>query len=77
MDKINNAIGCEVTDCMFNCDGKNCTLDHIMVGNACDCGCLCGDSGRAVWQLGRARHVRARSLPVVLHRLSAPSRYLA
>ena len=35
--KINQSIGCEVSDCMFNCDGKNCTLDKIVVGNTCDC----------------------------------------
>lgn len=44
MDRINHAIGCEVSDCMFNCEGKNCTLDRIMVGNTCDCSadkCTC------------------------------------
>ncbi len=47
MEKINRSIGCEVSDCMFNCDGKNCTLDHIMVGNNCDCdaeSCTCCES---------------------------------
>ena len=44
MNKINNAIGCEVTECMYNCDGKNCTLDKITVGNDSTCEaerCLC------------------------------------
>ncbi len=37
MEKVNHAIGCEVFDCMYNCNGKNCTLEHIVVGNTCDC----------------------------------------
>ena len=44
MNKINNAIGCEVTECIFNCDGKNCTPDKITVGNDCNCdaeSCTC------------------------------------
>ena len=44
MEKINKSIGCEVSDCMFNCDGKNCTLDKITVGNDCNCdaeSCTC------------------------------------
>lgn len=49
MNKINQAIGCEVSDCMYNCDGKNCTLDRIMVGNTCDCDaekCTCCENYR-------------------------------
>ena len=39
MNKINNAIGCEVSECMFNCDGKNCTLDKITIQDIVDdCG---------------------------------------
>ena len=37
MNKVNQSIGCEVSECMFNCEGKNCTLDKIVVGNTCDC----------------------------------------
>lgn len=49
MNKINQAIGCEVSDCMYNCDGKNCTLDRITVGNTCDCDaekCTCCENYR-------------------------------
>lgn len=49
MDKINHAIGCEVSDCKFNCEGKNCTLDRIMVGNTCECDaekCTCCENYR-------------------------------
>ena len=35
MEKVNCAIGCEVSECVFNSEGKNCTLDRIVVG----CGC--------------------------------------
>ena len=44
MNKVNQSIGCEVSECMFNCEGKNCTLDKIVVGNTCDCdaeSCTC------------------------------------
>ena len=37
MDRCNHSIGCEVTECMFNCEGRNCSLDKITVGNTCDC----------------------------------------
>ena len=37
MDKINHAIGCEVSGCMYNCEGKNCTLDRIVVGHTRNC----------------------------------------
>ena len=50
MKKINQAIGCEVSDCMFNCEGKNCTLDKIVVGNTCDCEadkCTCCENYRS------------------------------
>ena len=49
MDKINHSIGCEVSDCMFNCEGKNCTLDHIVVGSTCACdaeSCTCCENYR-------------------------------
>ena len=35
MEKINHSIGCAVCDCMYNCEGKNCTLDSIQVGCCC------------------------------------------
>ena len=35
MEKVNRAICCEVSECVFNSEGKNCTLDRIVVG----CGC--------------------------------------
>ena len=41
---INSSIGCEVSACKYNCDGKNCTLDDIRVGNNCNCedgACTC------------------------------------
>ena len=44
MKKINQAIGCEVSDCMFNCEGK------IVVGNTCDCEadkCTCCENYRS------------------------------
>lgn len=28
-------IGCEVADCMYNKNGKHCSLDNICVGNDC------------------------------------------
>lgn len=49
MNQINQSIGCEVSECMFNCDGKNCTLDKIVVGNTCDCdaeSCTCCENYR-------------------------------
>ncbi len=35
MQNINTCIGCDVNDCKFNVEGKNCSLSHIHVG----CGC--------------------------------------
>ena len=49
MDKINHAIVCEVSGCMYNCEGKNCTLDRIVVGNTCNCdadSCTCCENYR-------------------------------
>ena len=50
MDRCNHSIGCEVTECMYNCDGKNCTLDKITVGNDCNCdaeSCTCCENYRS------------------------------
>lgn len=44
---VNNAIGCGVTECKYNCAGDYCTLRKIHVGNTCDCNtthCTCCDS---------------------------------
>ena len=35
MNNVNTCIGCNVSDCKFNVEGKNCSLSHIHVG----CGC--------------------------------------
>ncbi len=44
---INKGVGCNVTGCRHNYDGKSCTLTTIHVGNTCDCTaekCTCCDS---------------------------------
>lgn len=43
MNNVNSCIGCNVNECKFNVEGKNCSLPHIHVG----CGeeqCTCCDS---------------------------------
>ncbi len=42
---VNSSIGCNVTECKYNCSGKNCTLSHIHVGCSCSKeSCTCCDS---------------------------------
>ncbi len=44
---VNKSVGCNVTECKFNCSGDYCTLHKIHVGNTCDCNaekCTCCDS---------------------------------
>ena len=44
---VNTAIGCDVTECKYNCAGDFCTLRKIHVGNNCSCNaesCTCCDS---------------------------------
>ncbi len=44
-ENINTAIGCNVQECKFNCDGRNCTLQKILVGESCAEGqCTCCES---------------------------------
>lgn len=44
---VNTSIGCNVTECKFNCSGDYCCLSQIHVGNTCsseaEC-CTCCDS---------------------------------
>ncbi len=41
----NSGVTCGVTECKFNCDGMQCELHKIHVGNTCDCEhCTCCDS---------------------------------
>ena len=45
--EVNKSIGCGVTECKYNREGKHCTLAKIHVGNTCDCDaetCTCCDS---------------------------------
>lgn len=44
MEQYNEKIGCDVRNCRYNAEGKNCTLDHIHVGCACGETCTCCDS---------------------------------
>ncbi len=45
MERINHSIGCNVQQCRYNADGKNCTLSEIHVGNCCTADhCTCCDS---------------------------------
>lgn len=44
---VNKGVGCTVTGCRHNYNGKSCTLSTIHVGNTCDCDadkCTCCDS---------------------------------
>ena len=45
MQNVNSCIGCNVSDCKFNVEGKNCSLSHIHVGCGCSAEqCTCCDS---------------------------------
>ena len=35
MNNVNTCIGCNVNDCKFNVEGKNCSLSHIHIGSCC------------------------------------------
>lgn len=41
---MNKGVGCEVEECRYNVEGKDCMLDKIHVGCGCGTSCTCCDS---------------------------------
>ena len=43
MASVNENIHCDVCNCAYNCEGKNCTLNQVKITTDCS-DCTCCDS---------------------------------